>query len=140
MPDAILPSLHECRSFGDIGKSTGEGGGGTGLPHFPFSAPNLGVFGKVHRKLSSQLSNTSELEVGNGNGSGSRNGSGTIRNGSRNESRRGSDAGGRNGLGITRNGSRNESHRGSDAGVLEEEGSEENIQHLPKVRHFLLFV
>jgi len=74
MPDAILPSLHECRSFGDIGKSTGEGGGGTGMPHFPFSAPNLGVFGKVHRKLSSQLSNTSELEVGNGNGSGSRNG------------------------------------------------------------------
>ena len=117
MPDAILPSLHECRSFGDIGKSTGEGGGGTGLPHFPFSAPNLGVFGKVHRKLSSQLSNTSELEVGNGNGSGSRNGSGTIRNGSRNES-----------------------HRGSDDGVLEEGGSEENIQHLPKVRHFLLFV
>ena len=98
-----------CRSLGDIGKlgSTGksldaEGNGG----NFPFSTPNLGVFGKVHRKLSSQLSNQSNMENGNGSG----------------------------GLSKNKNGSKNGSRRQSDAAVLQQEGSEEDIQHLPKVR------
>lgn len=102
-----------CRSLGDIGKhgSTGksldaEGNGGTsGHSNFPFSAPNLGVFGKVHRKLSSQLSNQSSMENGNGTG----------------------------GLSKNKNGSKNGSRRQSDTGVLQQEGSEEDIHHLPKV-------
>ena len=104
-----------CRSLGDIGKlgSTGksldaEGNGGTsGHSNFPFSTPNLGVFGKVHRKLSSQLSTQSSMENGNGSG----------------------------GLSKNKNGSKNGIRRQSDAAVLQQEGSEEDIQHLPKVRH-----
>lgn len=102
-----------CRSLGDIGKlgSTGksldaEGSGGTS-GHGNFLSPNLGVFGKVHRKLSSQLSNQSNGENGNGS-------SGSL---------------------GKKNGSKNGSRRQSDAGVLQEEGSKEDIHHLPKVRH-----
>ena len=99
-----------CRSLGDIGKhgSTGksldaEGSSG----HGNFLAPSLGVFGKVHRKLSSQLSNQSNGENGNGS-------SGSL---------------------GKKNGSKNGSRRQSDAAVLQEQGSEEDIHHLPKVRH-----
>ena len=99
-----------CRSLGDIGKhgSTGksldaEGSSG----HGNFLTPNLGVFGKVHRKLSSQLSNQSNGENGNGS-------SGSL---------------------GKKNGSKNGSRRQSDAAVLQEQGSEEDVHHLPKVRH-----